>query len=186
MHKNIREQKVTNIERALNWSKTRAWKQKKPIQLFFLQLFLGELVVNQVKLSENKSIKLNALHSSSDLNNAENTRLLELLKKQPLPIKTRRTAEYTIVLDLDETLVHASLQPPTDGIHDFEFEVVIADGTTYTVYVKLRPGLNEFLERMSATYELVLFTASKQIYAEKLTSMLDPEKKCIKHRLYRE
>jgi CTD small phosphatase-like protein 2 len=123
---------------------------------------------------------------TSEMNNAENTRLLELLKRQPLPIKTRRTAEYTLVLDLDETLVHASLQPPSDGIYDFDFEVVIADGTTYLVYVKLRPGLNEFLERMSANYELVLFTASKQIYAEKLTSMLDPEKKFIKHRLYRD
>merc|ERR1712110_221549 len=50
----------------------------------------------------------------------------------------------------------------------------------------MRPGLEQFLERISQSYEIVLFTASKQIYAEKLTSMLYPDKKYIRHRLYRD
>lgn len=116
--------------------------------------------------------------------NVEATRLLEVCKKQPLPIKTRRTPEYTVVLDLDETLVHASLTPQPNS--DCQFEVVMPDGTQYAVYVKLRPGLMEFLKRLSENYELVLFTASKQVYAEKLISMLDPDKKYIKYRLYRD
>ena len=39
---------------------------------------------------------------------------------------------------------------------------------------------------MSEKFELVLFTASKQIYADKLISMLDKGKKFFQHRLYRD
>lgn len=109
---------------------------------------------------------------------------LDSRTKQPLPLKTRRTPEYTVVLDLDETLVHASLTPLPET--DLTFEVAMPDTTEYTVYVKRRPGLMDFLRHCSEKYELVLFTASKKIYADKLVSLLDPDKKYIRHRMYRE
>lgn len=71
-----------------------------------------------------------------------------------------------------------------DSRADFTIPVLL--DKEYTVYVRKRPFLHEFLERVSKMFEIVIFTASKKIYAEKLLDVLDPDKKLFSRRLYRD
>lgn len=86
-------------------------------------------------------------------------------------------------LILTETLVHSTLEPCDDA--DFSFTVNF-NLEEHTVYVRCRPHLREFMDRLSGLFEIIIFTASQSIYAEKLLNVLDPLRKVFRHRVYRE
>ena len=69
--------------------------------------------------------------SGTKNNNSEKS----MSQRRPLPFKTRRTPEMTLVLDLDETLVHATLTPIDDA--DMIFKVEMPDGLKYPIHVKI-------------------------------------------------
>lgn len=100
-----------------------------------------------------------------------------------LPKQTRSCPPTTLVLDLDETLVHSTLEPCDDS--DFTFTVNF-NHQDHTVYVRCRPYLRDFMERVAGLFEIIIFTASQSIYAEQLLNVLDPKRKVFRHRVFRE
>ena len=86
-----------------------------------------------------------------------------------------------LVLDLDETLIHTSFNKPPK--FDFESEVLF-NGKNTKIYTVKRFGLEAFLFEMSRIYEIVVFTASQKLYADKVLNTIDPKGR-ISHRLYR-
>lgn len=100
-----------------------------------------------------------------------------------LPKKARGSPKISLVLDLDETLVHCSIEPIPDA--DLTFSVSF-NGQDYEVYVRKRPYLAHFLEQVSQLFEVTVFTASQSVYAETLLDLIDPKRRLVKYRLFRE
>lgn len=98
------------------------------------------------------------------------------------PIAKNKT--YTLVLDLDETLVHCSVEKALNC--DLIFPVIF-NGETYKVFMKKRPFFETFLKTVQKemNFEVVVFTASQQCYADKLLNLLDVKRDLIDHRLFR-
>ena len=94
-----------------------------------------------------------------------------------------------LLLDLDETLIHADFakeyendtKNPYDTIISFESENEINN-----VGIFLRPGVKLFLENLSKFFEIGIFTASVSEYADEVIKFLDPENNFIKFKLYRQ
>lgn len=82
-----------------------------------------------------------------------------------------------------ETLVHSSVEPSLDA--DFAFQVNF-NLREHTIYIRCRPYLKVFLERVAGLFETIIFTASQSVYAEQLLNILDPKRKVFRHRVYRE
>ena len=98
------------------------------------------------------------------------------------PKNSEMSNKKTLILDLDETLVHSSFTPfeKNDIILDVDFE-----GVMYNIYVLVRPDAQKFIKTVAKFYEVVIFTASISKYASPLLDILDNEKN-IKYRLYRD
>ena len=126
--------------------------------------------LNEIKETESiKNLVEKTLKNlpSSNNNNSYNEEEEEELEK-PIPpfLKPINPKyEYTLVLDLDETLVHY--------LEDAE-----------NAYIQIRPGAEDFILDLSNYYELIIFTAALQNYADLAIDGLDPNQK-ISYRLYR-
>ena len=105
------------------------------------------------------------------------------VKKICIPKKSAHTPRVTLVLDLDETLVHCSTVPIKKA--DFVFPVNF-NNTEYQVYVRKRPYFELFLKEVCKMFEVVVFTASHSVYASKLLDLLDKNHEYIHHRAYRD
>lgn len=102
------------------------------------------------------------------------------LEKRPilLPPKTKNTPKMTLVLDLDETLVHCSTEQLPGAELTFP---VMYGGREYEVFVRRRPHFEEFLKRVSQLFEVVVFTASQEVYASRLLDLIDTENKYVQY-----
>jgi len=100
-----------------------------------------------------------------------------------LPKKTRGTHPISLILDLDETLLHSSIAALQT--YDIVFPVHF-NAINYQVYVRKRPHMDYFMNRVSQLFEIIVFTASQKVYADRLLNIIDPQRKWIKHRVFRD
>ncbi|KAL8702293.1 MAG: hypothetical protein Q9224_000055 [Gallowayella concinna] len=106
--------------------------------------------------------------------------------------------KLSLVVDLDQTVIQACVEPtigdwkrnPENPNHDAvkdvrEFQLVEdAAGTRGCwYYIKLRPGLEGFLERMSSMYEMHIYTMGTRGYAQKIAQIIDPDRKFFGNRI---
>ncbi|OMJ73939.1 hypothetical protein SteCoe_27283 [Stentor coeruleus] len=85
----------------------------------------------------------------------------------------------TLVLDLDETLTHSVKSPNQSHVR-----INITEDSV--VNINIRPYAQDLLKVASQDFEIVIFTASQYKYANAILDHLDPMKKYIHYRLYRE
>ncbi|KAJ3853167.1 NLI interacting factor-like phosphatase-domain-containing protein [Lentinula lateritia] len=114
---------------------------------------------------------------------------------------TRKTpfhAQKTLVLDLDETLIHSTTRPistaSSSGLFGFgarkggpgHVVEVMLGGRSTLYHVYKRPFVDFFLRTVSGWYTLVIFTASLQEYADPVIDWLDAGRGILDHRLFRD
>ncbi|XP_060060261.1 CTD nuclear envelope phosphatase 1 isoform X2 [Erinaceus europaeus] len=108
------------------------------------------------------------------------------------PVSRNRLSQVKrkiLVLDLDETLIHShhdgvlrpTVRPGTPP--DFILKVVI-DKHPVRFFVHKRPHVDFFLEVVSQWYELVVFTASMEIYGSAVADKLDNSRSILRRRYY--
>ncbi|ESO02723.1 hypothetical protein HELRODRAFT_188829 [Helobdella robusta] len=105
--------------------------------------------------------------------------------------RLNRVKRKTLVLDLDETLIHShhdgilrpTVKPGTPP--DFILKVVI-DRHPVRFFVHKRPHVDFFLDVVSQWYDLVVFTASMEIYGSAVADKLDKNRGILKRRFFRQ
>lgn len=125
----------------------------------------------------------------------------------PRPHQTPFHLQKTLILDLDETLIHSTSRPIGSGHagtgmlglgslgpfggkrkrrgegHTVE---VVLNGRSTTYHVYKRPYVDFFLKKVASWYTLVIFTASMPEYADPVIDWLDNGRGLFAKRLYRE
>ncbi|CAK80463.1 unnamed protein product (macronuclear) [Paramecium tetraurelia] len=128
-------------------------------------ILIQDLIQPQKKILHQIAKEIIQDENHNNLNCKKPSKLDVKTNKMLLPKKPLKN--YTLVLDLDETLVHYQELPNGGG----QFLV--------------RPYAEEFLEKLSKYYELVIFTAAQPDYANFIIDIIDKQK-VVTSRLYRE
>ncbi|OJD11984.1 hypothetical protein AJ78_07355 [Emergomyces pasteurianus Ep9510] len=135
------------------------------------------------------------VHDNSSLTVSENeaTRVEEDAKRRLL--SSRR---LSLVVDLDQTIIHATVDPTVsewqrdkdnpnyEAVKDVRAFQLVDDGPGMKgcwYYIKLRPGLEEFLREVSALYELHIYTMGTRAYAQHIANIVDPDRKIFGDRI---
>ena len=137
-------------------------------------------------------------HNMSVGEKAENNQTLERLEEETNlsdtsiqldPIKRKKKTDKSIILDLDETLIHTFEDEEYDeydlmGKCRFKTTIYRTEGGKEWIY--LRPGLRDFLAYVRINFECILFTAAGDIYAQRMLDIIDPHKHYFDHILHRD
>ena len=120
-----------------------------------------------------KSSKSSHYYGKIDKHNFKILKLLEEYEKnkiEPPFIKTPCKKKYSIVLDLDETLIN----------------IEIKDVTSNKCILHFRPNLFSFLEDIKPFCELITFTSASKEYAEPIINEIELKNKYFDYNFFRE
>ncbi|KAG0273234.1 Carboxy-terminal domain (CTD) phosphatase [Linnemannia exigua] len=97
--------------------------------------------------------------------------------------------KLSLIVDLDQTLIHATVGPAIDewinsqgGMPQDVKMFPLPDSST-PYYIKLRPHLERFLQKISALYELHIYTMGTRNYASAVAKAIDPDGKFFSQRI---
>ncbi|KAI1956038.1 CTD phosphatase Fcp1 [Ophidiomyces ophidiicola] len=123
----------------------------------------------------------------------EATRVEEDAKRRLLASR-----KLSLVVDLDQTIIHATVDPTVgewredksnpnyEAVKDVRSFQLIDDGPGMRgcwYYIKLRPGLEEFLRKVSGLYELHIYTMGTRAYAQNIANIVDPDRRIFGDRI---
>ena len=93
-----------------------------------------------------------------------------------------------MVFDLDETLAHCTFNDGKEkrAESDIFLNIPKKSGGHLQAGFNLRKGFREVLVESGKYFEVIVFTASQQDYADAILDHIDPDNTIIHHRLYRE
>lgn len=107
--------------------------------------------------------------------------------------------KLSLVVDLDQTIIHACIDPTVgewqrdpsnpnyEAVKDVRY-FQLDDGPRGATsgcwyYIKMRPGLAEFLERISRIFELHVYTMGTRAYALNIAKIVDPTQRLFGNRI---
>ena len=117
-----------------------------------------------------------------------NKRVKEITKKINFDnFQNNNKNRKLLILDLDETLIHSDLDflLKDKNIYDATLYFDSEEEKNIPLPLIIRPGLYDFLDYASENFDLVVFTASDQDYADTIINYIEKEKKYFSFRLYR-
>ncbi|KAF7161177.1 hypothetical protein CNMCM5623_006821 [Aspergillus felis] len=106
--------------------------------------------------------------------------------------------KLSLVVDLDQTIIHATVDPTVgewmedkenpnhEALSDVRAFQLVDDGPGMRgcwYYVKLRPGLESFLQNVSELFELHIYTMGTRAYAQHIAGIIDPDRKLFGDRI---
>jgi RNA polymerase II subunit A C-terminal domain phosphatase len=105
--------------------------------------------------------------------------------------------KLSLIVDLDQTIIHATVDPTVGewmqdranpnynavkDVQAFQLEEGGHLGPCW-YFIKVRPGLAEFLEEVSKMYELHVYTMGTRAYADAIARIVDPQKQYFGDRI---
>ena len=106
--------------------------------------------------------------------NSQNKTILPPYIKFP----REKNKKYTLILDLDETLVHVKqINQKNSNYYTLPYNQKI---------INLRPGLFDFLNSIKPYYEIISFSSASKAYADNIIKKIEATQKYFDYNLYRE
>ncbi|KAI8098007.1 uncharacterized protein B0P05DRAFT_522944 [Gilbertella persicaria] len=94
-----------------------------------------------------------------------------------------QSRKLSLILDLDQTILHASWDQNLTKYKDADIRQFVLPKSDIVYYIKLRPGLEQFLKQVDELYELHIYTMGTRDYAEAVAKEIDPNGSIFKERI---